>query len=84
VVAVQPTDTYIRLSLEQIIEGAQRRDRFVIRAFVFDPPYHHGGSININDVRRRLAASGIPVHVLDGRRFAFLNALEIKTITGIP
>lgn len=84
VMAIQPTRPYKRLSLEKIIQGAQRKGTLSIHAFVLDPPYMRKGAIDTTVTRSRLGALGVVPHSLDGRHFAHLNATEIKAITGIP
>lgn len=84
IIAIQPTKPWKRLSLEYIVQKAQTAGNFNIFAFVLDPPYEDGEVTDVNRVSNRLANLGVVIHFLDGRRFAFLNAMEIKTITGIP
>jgi energy-coupling factor transporter ATP-binding protein EcfA2 len=83
VIAVQPTYPRTRLSLEDIVQKAQENNRFIIYSFLLDPPYD-GEGIDVEQTRNRLTALGLVVRYLDARRFAFLNALDIRQVTGIP
>ena len=84
VIAIQPTRPYKHLSLETIIQKVMENDALSIFAFLINPPYNNTGIINIDETRARLGELGIVTRYLDGRRFAFLNAMEIKLIAGIP
>jgi energy-coupling factor transporter ATP-binding protein EcfA2 len=83
VVAVRPTFPHKRLSLENIIEKAQEHHIFDIHSFLLTPPYNES-DIDVENTSHRLSALGITPHFLDARRFAFLNALDIKRVIGIP
>ena len=83
IIAIQPRRTRTRLSLEDIFQQVQNTRAFEIYAFIVDPPYR-GKQMDRTDITARLAALGIVPVSLDGRKFALLNAIEIKRITRIP
>ena len=72
------------MMLEDVIEEARNIGEFNIFVFVLHPPYQNSSEINLENIRGRLAELDVVSHILDARRFAFLNALEIKNITGMP
>ena len=84
VMAIQPTNPRTRLSLENIINSALTRNVFTIFAFLLDPPFSNDGEIDVEEVRRRLGNLGVIPRYLDARRFAHLNASDIRTVVGIP
>jgi hypothetical protein len=70
-------------SLETIIIRAQEKKKFKIYPFFITSGYQ-GGKPKTEQVRAILHRCHIRPHILDGKRFAFLNAAEICKITGIP
>ncbi|MBN1692605.1 MAG: hypothetical protein JW845_03520 [Dehalococcoidales bacterium] len=84
VISIQPTYPRTRLSLENIIQTVQVNSHFTIFAFILDPPYSSDGSIDLTDTINRLASFGVVSRYLDGRRFAYLNASDIRQIVGVP
>ena len=84
VITIQPTRTRTRLSLEDIIRIAHSNTRISIFAFVLDPPFSRDGNVNIDDVRRRLDTLSVVTRYIDARRFAYLNASDIRSTVGIP
>jgi len=83
VVASQTTHTHTSLSLEDIISTAQANGVWSFHYYILNPP-HGGSAINVAAITSRLSAVGVTATCLDARRFAHLNAADIKTGTGIP
>ena len=86
VMAIQPNKLTRRLSMEDIRNTVQDSGVFQIYAFVLDPGYKDEGASNsiFEETERRLNEAGIQVQIcarLDGRRFAFNNAMEINRCT---
>lgn len=80
VMAIQPSRPRIKLSLEDIIQEVQNTNSFEPYLFILEPIYSQppeAQSIS-TDVNRRLRNTGLVPQVLDGRRFAFLNARNIN------
>ena len=88
VMAIQPTYPRKRLSLEEIIKTAQETKQFNIHAVIIYPSYNSDNSgvdIDVQDVKARLQKLRVSsAKVLDGRRFAYLNAHDIRESTGLP
>ncbi|MBI2846386.1 MAG: hypothetical protein HYX82_00735 [Chloroflexi bacterium] len=84
VAAIQPTYPYRHLSLEDIVQAAQTNGNFSIFAYVLDPAYSKNGMIDVVDTRSRLNNLEVVARYLDARRFAHLNASEIRSTVGIP
>ena len=85
VIAIQPTRPRSHLSMETIFDLVTLTGSYESFAIMLDPPYSgHGARADVEGVRTRLQAKGIELNVLDGRRFAHLNACEVGRITGLP
>lgn len=87
VMAVQPTEPRLRLSLQDIFRAVQATGRFQTTAVMLHPPYKDpdsGESPDPNDVRKRLKALNVDLHVIDGRRFAHINATAIRQLAQMP
>ena len=75
VMAIQPSRPRTRLSLEDIIQEVRGTNSFDMYLFILDPGYSEERLRT--DVNQRLNNIGLVSQVLDGRRFAFLNARNI-------
>ena len=85
IISIQPTHPRSRLSMEDILNAVELAGGFNSFAIMLDPPYNdHPTHHNVADVRARLQAIGIELNVLDGRRFAHLNACAVCALTGLP
>jgi hypothetical protein len=85
VMAIQPTYPRKRLSLENIIKTAQETKQFNIHAVIIYPSYNSEKDIDVQDVKARLQKVRVSsAKVVDGRRFAHLNAHDIQKFTGLP
>ncbi len=83
VMAVQPSWPATRLSLEDIFQIVQ--GRLSPTAVMLHPPYNdNGASPPAQSVQARLKPFGVTLIVLDGRRFAYLNASNTRGLAGIP
>lgn len=80
VMAIQPTNPRVRLSLEDIIQEVQNRNVFEPYLFVLEPGREDSLGVHsiLADINRRLEGTGLVPQVLDGRRFAFLNTRDIN------
>lgn len=83
VMAIQPNNPRIRLTLESIVQSVQETNVLNIYAFVLDPPYK-GKPVDRTQLRSRLRDLGIVPRYLDARQFALINSIKIKRVTGIP
>jgi Tfp pilus assembly ATPase PilU len=85
VIAIQPSNTRTRPSMEDTMQLAQQIGGFDFHTFIIDPPYQQVGQINVDDVQDRLRAIGITsISVVDGRRFSHLTARDTQQIAGLP
>ncbi len=82
VMAVQPSWPATRLSLEDIFQIVQ--GKLSPTAVMLHPPYNDDGASSPQSVQARLKPFGVTLTVLDGRRFAYLNASDTRGLTGIP
>jgi hypothetical protein len=82
VMAIQPTNPRVRLSLEDIIQELQNSSVFESYLFVLEPGRNDPRPILV-DVNRRLrdTGTGLVAQELDSRRFAFLNARHINQVS---
>ena len=79
VMAIQASYPRIRLSLEDIIQEVQDTISFEPYLFILEPGFSQPPEEQlIIDVNNRLSNTGLVPQVLDGRRFAFLNARNIN------
>ena len=79
VMAIQASYPRIRLSLEDIIQEVQDTNSFEPYLFILEPGFSQPPEEQlIIDVNNRLSNTGLVPQVLDGRRFAFLNARNIN------
>ncbi|MBC8472204.1 MAG: hypothetical protein H8D56_22310 [Planctomycetes bacterium] len=80
VMAIQASHPRKRLSLEDIIREVQDTNSFEPYLFILEPIYSQPPEAQpiSTDVNRRLRNTGLIPQVLDGRRFAFLNARNIN------
>lgn len=79
VVAIQPTRPTTRLSMEVIFQIVEETRSFSKFAFLLDPPYRGRQSRSLRaEVQERLRNFRVRVRILDGRRFALINASEIR------
>jgi hypothetical protein len=81
VMAIQPTQPSVRLSMEDVLDEASTR-QFQVHVFVIDPDRSGAPGARII-VDARLAGRGITTRVLDGRSFSLVNAQEINETTHI-
>ena len=81
VCALQPTRPTVRLSMEDVLQEA-RSHRFRVYAYILDPEYS-GGTGHAAAIANRVQAAGFASQVLDGRRFAQMNAATINRQTRI-
>src|SRR4051812_14336733 len=79
--AIQPNEPRVRLSMEAIIVEAGSHG-FQVSVIAIDPDQSGEPGVSAL-VARRLARLGITPTVLDGRRFAILNAQLINDATGL-
>jgi energy-coupling factor transporter ATP-binding protein EcfA2 len=83
IIAIQPTTPRKRLCMEDIFAIALQH-RLAPYAFVLALPYKGTSTrIDIHEVERRLATSRVPVQVINGKRFAHLNASIIRDVAGL-
>ncbi len=83
VMAIQPTKATRRPRMEVIVALASRYGLSPY-AFLLAPGYgRRSPKVNIADVKGRLAASGASLQILDGTRFAHLNASVIRDTVGL-
>ena len=84
VMAIQPTQPWKKLSLEQIYGEVDSSGAFDNFAFLMDPGYK-GRMISVPAVRSRIksVSPGTTIRSIDGRKFGFLNAEYIQKMTGI-
>jgi energy-coupling factor transporter ATP-binding protein EcfA2 len=81
VMAIQPSQPSIRLSMEGIFQEVQRR-KLQIYSYVLDPG-RGGNTMPVAAVDIRLKPLGVVSTPLDGRRFAQLNAEFVNSVTHI-
>ncbi len=81
VCALQPNNPRKRLSMEDVLKEAKKY-RFQVHAYILDPGYS-GINGQKNQVSQRLAIAGFSSCVLDGQRFAQINAETINSCTHI-
>lgn len=82
VMAVQPSWTSTRMSMEDIFRAVQGMLSPI--AVMLHPPYNDGASPPPQSVQARLKSFGVTLTVRDGRRFAYLNASDTRGLAGIP
>jgi|GEM_PF-4711863 len=82
VMAIQPTHPTKRLALEDIFRIVQDTGRFTSFGFILHPGYNNGDE-NVREIQQRLRNTHVQLRVLDARRFAYLNATEVQSITKI-
>ena len=80
VVAIQPIKPRLRLSLEIMIREVQRTNSFDSYLFILEPVRKGSkrDKSTLQAVNNHLRNSGLVPHILDGRKFAFVNAREIN------
>lgn len=81
VMAIQPSQPSIRLSMDEIFQEVQRR-KFQIHSYVLDPG-RGGNTTPVAAVNTRLKPFGVVSTSVDGRRFAQLNAEFVNSVTHI-
>lgn len=81
VCALQPTIPTKRLSMEQVLQEA-RAHGFHVYAFILDPEYS-GATGHASIITLRLTNAGFTSRVVDGQRFAHINASMINGQTNI-
>jgi hypothetical protein len=83
VIALQPNNPTSRLSIEDVLEMAQRY-AFECHIFVIEKPYMGSHGTDPEIIRERLVQFDIktPIQPLDARRFAHVNAAVIRDIVG--
>jgi GTPase SAR1 family protein len=83
VMAIQPTKSRVRLSLEDMVREVQDRNAFESYLFVLEPGRNDPDEAQgiLNNVNQRLENTGLVAQGLDGRRFAFLNARHINQVS---
>ncbi len=82
VMAIQPTRPHTRLSLEDIFQEVVSTSAFELHAFILDPA-RNGGPSTSAAVLARLKAFRAKILVLDGQRFAHINAQLINRRTRV-
>ncbi|MGQ0548178.1 MAG: hypothetical protein ACT4PY_00695 [Armatimonadota bacterium] len=82
VMAVQPSRPRARLSLEDIFEVVQGKLSPI--AVMLHPPYKNGASPPPQSVQARLNPLGVTLTILNGQRFSYLNARDIRKLAAIP
>jgi hypothetical protein len=83
VIAIQPTRPRSRISMEDIFACAREVSGFSMYAFLVEPKYGKA-SARYDEVKSRLQPFPVRLAILDGRRFAYLNAAQIQKTTGLP
>ncbi len=81
VCALQPNAPTKRLSMEQVLREAASQG-FIIHTYVLDPGYS-GATGRAGIVTTRIQNAGFYSQVLDGQRFAHINAATINAQTNI-
>jgi GTPase Era involved in 16S rRNA processing len=89
VMAIQPTRPRTRLKMEEILTKVHDTGAFSTFAIILEPPYESTPGVShtneANKVRIRLENLGVgKIMVLNGGRFAHLNACEIQRMVGLP
>jgi len=88
VIAIQPTRPYRRLPLERILKLVKEADSLKPYAFIITPSYNSELKVAENpevaNLAERLETENVKnIRKLDGRKFSYLNAIEIQKMTGI-
>jgi GTPase Era involved in 16S rRNA processing len=88
VMAIQPTYRGTRLRMEEILTKIRDTGAFSTFAIILDPPYTTPGVSHTNETNKvsiSLKNLGVgKIMVLNGGRFAHLNACEIQRMVGLP
>jgi ABC-type dipeptide/oligopeptide/nickel transport system ATPase subunit len=81
--AIQPSNPRVKMSMEEIFKTVRETSRFKSYSIIIDPAYENASLEDSSmDVRSRLKRIGEKsVKVVDGRRFAHLNAIEVAKFT---
>jgi energy-coupling factor transporter ATP-binding protein EcfA2 len=83
VIAVRPSETTKRLSMEEIFTLAASF-RLAPYGFVLSPAHKRNSRpVNLSEVRNRLAPSSVPIQAINGKRFAHINASIIRDTAGL-
>lgn len=76
VCALQPTNPSKKMDLEKACLLALKHG-YTVSAFIVDPGYK-GKAVGASAIQARLKKIGLTASVLDGRRFAHLNAVAVN------
>jgi len=81
VIALQPTRPYTRLWIEDVLKMSTVY-RISSHCFAIVTPYDEtrADGVELSNVKTRCI--GVPIHAIDARRFAYLNARRIRRAVG--
>jgi energy-coupling factor transporter ATP-binding protein EcfA2 len=83
VMAIQPKNSRTRARMEDIFDAA-KQEGYLIFGFAISPSYRPSQQAHsLSEVRRRLRAVGLAPYLLNGKRFAHINAAIIRDTVGL-
>ena len=82
IIAIQPSQTRKRISMEDIFTVVKAIGSFQIFAFILHPT-RDNQNVNVQEIRSRLANFNVRIEILDARKFSHFNATRIQNITNI-